>query len=211
MRSYMPLSRTQRRRERRAEPLGSSMRVATYIRTGSSTPRRCTYDYMGRRIWKKVENAAGAVTLHQRYLYYDYQQIAVLDLTRPTLNSLWLLTWDPSQPIATRPLAIQTGGTWYTYGWDITKNICELYTTAGGIGTAYTYTPYGTVSTTSNTAKLTQPIQWSSEMHDAELGLAYYNYRYYNLTDGRWMRRDPIGIYDTNNLYSYVRNSVLQK
>ena len=51
----MTLSRTQRRRERRPEPLGSSMRVATYIRTGSPTPRRCTYDYMARRIWKKVE------------------------------------------------------------------------------------------------------------------------------------------------------------
>ncbi len=28
---------------------------------------------------------------------------------------------------ATRPLAIQKDGTWYTYGWDLTKNICEVY------------------------------------------------------------------------------------
>ena len=69
---------------------------------------------------------------------------------------------------------------------------------------------------------VSQAIQWSSEYHDPELDLIYYktadgckagwmcakhaprrgettsecrriNYRYYNPTDGRWMRRDPIG------------------
>ena len=29
-----------------------------------------------------------------------------------------------------------------------------------------------------------QSIQWSSEMYDTELGWVYYNYRYYNPTDG---------------------------
>lgn len=35
--------------------------------------------------------------------------------------------WTPSQPTATRPLAIQKAGTWFTYGYDITKNICEVF------------------------------------------------------------------------------------
>ena len=34
---------------------------------------------------------------------------------------------------ATRPLAIQKDGTWYTYGWDLTKNICEVYGPNGNI------------------------------------------------------------------------------
>ena len=29
-------------------------------------------------------------------------------------------------------------------------------------------------------------------MHDEELALVYYNYRYYNPKDGRWINRDPI-------------------
>ena len=30
-----------------------------------------------------------------------------------------------------------------------------------------------------------QPIQWSSEYNDEELGLVYYNYRHLNPHDGR--------------------------
>ena len=89
---------------------------------------------------------------------------------------------------ATRPLAIRENGVWYTYGWDLTKNICELYGQEGFIRTIYTYSPYGQVTAEGD---VTQCIQWSSEMYDAELGLAYYNYRYYNPRDGRWTRRDP--------------------
>ena len=43
--------------------------------------------------------------------------------------------------------------------------------------TAYTYSPYGQVSSTGD---VEQPIQWSSEYNDTELGLVYYNYRHYN-------------------------------
>jgi len=35
----------------------------------------------------------------------------------------------------TRPPSIQKDGTWYTYGWDLTKNICELYCQHGYIHT----------------------------------------------------------------------------
>ncbi len=38
-----------------------------------------------------------------------------------------LITWNPTQDTAMRPLAIQINGTWFTYGWDFTKNICEVY------------------------------------------------------------------------------------
>lgn len=37
-----------------------------------------------------------------------------------------------------------------------------------------------------------QPVQWPSEMNDEELVLVYYNYRYHNPTDGRWINRDPM-------------------
>ena len=80
----------------------------------NSVSVECTYDYMGRRATKKVtEN--GTVTLHQRYLYRGYLQIAVCDLLRSNEPCLWLITWDPTQEIATRPLAIQKDGTWYTF------------------------------------------------------------------------------------------------
>ena len=113
---------------------------------------------------------------------------------------LWLITWDPSQPEATRPLAIQKDGTWYTYGWDLTKNICELYSSNGYIITSYSYAPFGAVTTTGH---VTQPIQWSSEMFDIELMLNYYNYRFYNEKIGRMIVMDYI---ERMNPYDFLNN-----
>ncbi len=112
---------------------------------------------MGRRATKKV-TVNGDVTLHHRYIYRSYLQIACSELTLSHHPSIWLIIWEPSQPVATRPLAIQKDGTWYTYGWDLTKNICEVYGSAGYIRTAYTYASYGEVSAEGD---VEQPIQWS--------------------------------------------------
>ena len=172
--------------------------------TGGTTVH-CTYDHMGRRATKLV-TVGNNVTLHQRYIYRGYLQIACIDLTRAAHPALWYITWDPTRPVATRPLAIQLNGTWYTYGWDLTKNICELYGQHGYIRTAYTYAPYGQVS---EEGDVTQPIQWSSEFNDTELGLIYYNYRHYNPVDGRWIGRDPATF--GNNIINYVDNMPINK
>ena len=179
---------------------------------GTHTVITTAYDYLGRRAWKKVETIATdaatgeetvTVTLHQRYIYRGYLQVAACDLTRGGHPCLWLITWDPTQSIATRPLGIQKDGTWYCYGWDLTKNICEVFGQAGYIRTTYAYTPYGSVTEEGDVA---QPLQWSSEYADPELGLVYYNYRSYNPTDGRWNRRDPLGDLEIVNRYLYGLN-----
>ncbi len=233
-------------------------RPVSFTNAESNTVVECAYDHMGRRATKKV-TVDGAITLHQRYLYRGYLQIdsgaphcaftlsgqtlrvcptgltavvrfACCDLTRSNHPALWLITWDPTQPIATRPLAIQKDGTWYSaparlasqgsrsqvcsrlgvwllksqpaYGWDLTKNICELYGSNGYIRTAYSYTPYGEVTESAN--GVYQPIQWSSEFNETELGLVYYNYRHYNPVDGRWLGRDAIGEMEGTNLYMFA-------
>ena len=168
------------------------------------TTVHCEYDSMGRRAIKRVM-VNGNVTLHQRYIYRGYLQIACIDLTRSHHPALWYITWDPTQNIATRPLAIQKDGTWYTYGWDLTKNICEVYGQHGYLRTAYTYTPYGQVAAEGD---VEQNIQWSSEFNDTELGLVYYNYRHYNPVEGRWTGRDSVY---GHNLYSYVTNDIIRK
>ena len=129
-------------------------------------------------------------------------RFACCDLTRSNHPALWYITWDPSQPQATRPLAIQKDGTWFTYGWDLTKNICEVYGSAGYLRTSYSYTPYGKPSCTGN---LDQPIQWSSENFDNELEMTYYNYRFYNSYTGRWISRDPIHTGTIQNKYFFVK------
>ena len=172
-------------------------RPVSFTNEATGTVVTCAYDSMGRRSFKQV-STNGTVTLHQRYLYRGYLQIACIDLTRSHHPALWLITWDPTQPVATRPLAIQINGTWLSYGWDLTKNICELYSTTGYISTAYTYTPFGKVTASGS---VTQPIQWSSEFNDRELDIVYYNYRYFLPQGGRWLNRDRISDINENNLY----------
>ena len=53
----------------------------------------------------------------------------------------------------------------------------------------------------------TQPIQWSSEYSEEELGLVYYNYRHLNPHDGRWISRDPIMEQGGWNLFAFVNNN----
>ena len=163
----------------------------------------CGYDYLGRRYMKRVTQN-GVVTKHERYIYRGYLQIAALDLKRETHPALWYILWDPTEAIATRPLAIQKDGTWYTYGHDLTKNVWELYKANGTIATAYNYAPFGEV-TTNGTAE--QPFQWSSEFYDSELGMVHYNFRFYNPLDGRWISRDPMEEERGANLYGYADNN----
>ncbi|MBN2641241.1 MAG: hypothetical protein JXR78_06290 [Victivallales bacterium] len=52
----------------------------------------------------------------------------------------------------------------------------------------------------------TNPFRFSSEYHDDETALVYYNYRYYNTTLGRWLSRDPIEEQSGYNLYGFIDN-----
>lgn len=178
-------------------------RPTSFTNTETNTVIECAYDYMGRRATKKV-TVNGGVTLHQRFLYRGYLQIACCDLTRSNHPCLWLITWDPSQPVATRPLAIQKDGTWYTYGWDLTKNICEVYGQHGYVRTNYSYSPFSEVMSNGD---VTQPIQWSAEFYDSELGFVYYNYRYYSVSCGRWIQRDLLSETDFANIYDFCGNA----
>ncbi len=186
---------------------------------GTSTQITCAYDYMGRRATKKVETittnaetgeSTASTTLNQRYLYRGYLQVACCDLTRSAHPCLWFITWDPTQPVATRPLAIRKDGTWYCYGWDLTKNVCEVFSNEGYISNTviYSYTPYGAVTAEGT---VTQPLRWSSEFYDDELGLTYYNYRHYNPGDGRWGGRDIVKEDTAYNVYVYLNGCVMFK
>ncbi|MBQ9728791.1 MAG: RHS repeat-associated core domain-containing protein [Clostridia bacterium] len=99
---------------------------------------------------------------------------------------------------------MQKDGTWFTYGYDITKNICEVFGQHGYIRTEYSYAPFGAVSATGD---VSQPFQWSSEHYDSELDLVYYNYRHYSPSLGRFLSRDPIEEQGGLNHYAFVRNS----
>lgn len=164
----------------------------------------CGYDAQGRRYSKKVTQG-GALLLHERYLYKGLLQVAALDLLDGAAMKHALL-WDPTQPRATRPLALVKNGQSYLFAHDQNKNVTELLDSSGQIVGRYDYAPFGQAAFAGS---LASPVQWGSEVCDEETGLVYYNYRYYNPQDGRWLSRDPLGEQGGLNLYAFTANRML--
>jgi RHS repeat-associated protein len=75
----------------------------------------------------------------------------------------------------------------------------------------YDYTPVGSDSTDRQLTAIGRenPFRFSSEYHDDETGLVYYNFRYYDPKFGRWTKRDPIGEKGGYNLYGMVGNDAI--
>ena len=129
----------------------------------------------------------------------------------PVLRKTYL--WDPLEPVATRILAMSLfdeTGTWAEdlyYTHDLLKNTTALFGIRAGRRALYEYGPYGNILRMEGNAAEDNPFRFSSEYADDELGLVYYNYRYYNPQNGRWVSRDPIGEEESNNLYRFSDNS----
>lgn len=176
--------------------------------TRGTTLITCGYDYMGRRWFRKItEN--GTVIKHERYLYRGYQQIATVDLMQPQPTVRHVIIWDPSEPTATRPLALLAGGQLYLYGLDFSKNVTELMDSATGtLAATYDYSPFGALTSSGGLAAV-NPLQWSSEVYDPATALVYYNYRHLNTRDGRWISRDRIAERGSMNLYNYCLNNAI--
>ena len=181
------------------------------------------FDRMGRRVeyLETVTNNTGgpdAVSIttnsHHRFVYDGY--LCIQRLNAAANNSIDLaFGWDPTEPVATRPLWMQrVSGTYnFFYFHDGNKNVSDLvsYQSARGVPAHYEYAPFGAVTAaTTNTAftafnaATTNPYRFSSEYSDDALGLVSYNYRHYEPVMGRWLSRDPkeIGL---SNLYLFLQ------
>ena len=154
----------------------------------------------------------------KRFIYCGFLQLAELDAAnatetvQPVLRKTYL--WDPMESTATRILAMTTfdeTGTYVEnlfYTHDLLKNTTGLFDTQGECRALYEYGPYGNVLRMEGNMAKDNPFRFSSEYADDELGLVYYNYRYYNILNGRWLNREPIGEDGNFNLYRMVYNNL---
>ena len=132
----------------------------TFTSEDGATVVECTYDYMGRRHTRKI-TVNGSVTNYLRYIYRGYLQIAAIT---PSAAS------SSGSSSGTRRHA-SAGHPQGRHLVHLRLGSHEEHLRGLRLGRlhqdAYTYTPYGAVTANGN---VTQPIQWSSEYSDSELG-----------------------------------------
>lgn len=166
-----------------------------------------TYDYMGRRVEKKVYTGTSGtswiLSTHERFVYNGYKLIEKLD----GANSNAILQkffWSRDTPLSVCDVAANAT---YYYFTDANKNITQVVDSSENIVAKYEYSPFGTQTFATGTYAAINPFCFSSEYYDSETGLVYYNYRYYSSELGCWLSRDPIEEEGGVNLYAMVSNN----
>ncbi len=92
---------------------------------------------------------------------------------------------------------------------DLNGNVIGLV--ESNLKAVYEYDPFGKSLRVSEPEEDLNPFRFSTKYTDAETGLSYYGYRYYDAVRGRWMNRDPIEEQGGSNLYGMIGNSAVNK
>ena len=178
-------------------------RPVRWTRNSDGRVMTMSYDRMGRRVTKDGE----------RFVYDGYLNIGQT-------------VWDPTEPVATRPLVwLGEDGLSYFFH-DGNKNVVDFVPTGVTPSAShYSYAPFGT--DTGSVGDL-NPWRFSSEYTDKALECVYYNYRHYSQRQGRWTSGDPfvelalaggdggdvfkdLLFEDMERSYSFVRNRVVDE
>jgi RHS repeat-associated protein len=154
--------------------------------SNGSTNIVMSFDRMGRRV---VKNA-------QRFVYDGYLQIANFELvstnSQITTHNAQLFVWDPTEPIATRPLVWKCGAPPAYYVHDGNKNVCEVVAGNGEVSAYNEYAPFGVVTVQRGKFVANNPWCFSCEYAEDDTATVYYNYRHFSSECGRWLTRDPV-------------------
>ena len=165
----------------------------------SDTVITMAFDRLGRRVEMRTQSADS--DLLQRFVYDNYLCIQQLRTASNTLYQSYV--WDPTEPIATRPLVFLPASDDVAYYFhDGNKNVSDLVSLSGDV-VHYDYTPFGVPMASSPSEN---PFGFSAEYMDDGLALVYYNYRHYNSSNGRWLGRDRV---ENKNEYDFIANSSL--
>ena len=101
---------------------------------------------------------------------------------------------------------LSTGASAY-YHADGNGNITMLIGTSQMIVAKYLYDPFGNTLAQSGLLADANTYRFSSKEWNANAGLYYYLYRFYDPNLQRWLNQDPIEEDGGNNLYNYVANN----
>ena len=162
-----------------------------------------SFDRMGRRVMKN----------DLRFVYDGYLQIANFKVasinSQLTTHNLQLFIWDPTEPVATRPLVWNRDTSSEYYSHDGNKNVSEVVATDGVTCAHYEYAPFGAELVMHGEEAQSNPWRFSSEYAEDDSATIYYNYRHHEPVMGRWLSRDPIEEIGGSSLYCFIANEFI--
>jgi RHS repeat-associated protein len=185
----------------------------------------CAYDGLSRRIAKVVKRwQSGSeqwVTIASwKYLYEGWNVLAELDdLRAGALERAYVWGLDLSGSMQGAGgvgglLGVHDGrsGKVNNVMTEVNGNVMGLVDAVSGEWAArFDYDAFGNRITAAGRQAGLCPFGFSTKYTDAETGLAYYGYRFYDAVRGRWLNRDPIEEEGGMNLYGTLDNDLINK
>jgi RHS repeat-associated protein len=188
---------------RKTDPSGTQYswdfenRLTQVILPGTGGTVNFKYDPFGRRIQKAFTQNGTTTTTD-----YLYDGANTLETTDQSGNVLARYTGGPwiDETLSQLQSAISS-----YYEQDGLGSVTSLSNSAGALANTYTYDTYGKLTASSGT--IANPFQFTGREFDAETGLRFYRFRYFDSTVGRFVSEDPIGFDGGINFYRYVQNN----
>jgi RHS repeat-associated protein len=166
------------------------------------------YDYMGRRVEKKVYDGQ-TLTTHLKFVYDGFKLVEEHD-GADNNTPLRRYTWQPDDvglDVVLQMTDVPNAAHSF-HLHDANKNVMQIMDETGFVTAGYAYSPFGNAI-----EGLPSAFGFSSEYYDNHTNLLSYNYRYFFSDAGCWLSQDPIivhqndSIYLTSGLYNFTNNN----
>lgn len=176
------------------------------------------YDYLDRRIQKRVLDRNNNELLARGFLYDGWNLIAEFAITAGGSCGSILRSYTWGLDTASSFSKNNSGGALlqisdhtttesFFPSYDGNGNLVALtQASSNALVASYEYSPFGELLRCEGSYAKINPFRFSTKFVDDETGLIYFGYRYYDPRNGRFISRDPIGELGGNNLYRYAGN-----
>jgi RHS repeat-associated protein len=174
----------------------------TQITDSENKSVKFLYDPYSRLLCKLVSQG-GALLEKKYYLYDEELEIGSID-SNGTILDLKVLGLGIEADIGAA-VAIELNGEPYQPLHDFRGNIIALVSKSGFIVSNFEYNAFGKEDSDYSL----NPWRFCSKRN--EEGLLYFGKRFYDPSQGRWLTPDPLGTFESVNIYLYTLNSPLNR